>query len=136
MNNNRFPISLHVLVLLARNNGRLVSSDYLAGSINVNPVVVRKEISNLRKHGFVESKEGKGGGTMLAKSANQIFLGDIYKAVRQNAILGQNKNDPNPKCPVGRQINQNLDNLYADAEKALIDQLSTQTLENFCKKFS
>ena len=97
MNNSRYPISLHILTLLDDAKGTLVSSDYLAGSININPVLVRKEIINLRKHGFVNSKEGKGGGSFLAKNASDINLGELYKAVKNATILGQSKNEPNPK---------------------------------------
>ncbi|GAA4200814.1 Rrf2 family transcriptional regulator [Pedobacter jeongneungensis] len=135
MSSSRFPISLHILTLLNEAKGGVVSSEYLAGSININPVLVRKEIMNLRKHGFVDSKEGKGGGSFLAKNASDINLGDVYKAVRSNHVLGQSKNEPNPKCPVGRQINQHLDSLYSDAENALIDNLSKQTLADFALKF-
>ncbi|MDN3588155.1 Rrf2 family transcriptional regulator [Pedobacter aquatilis] len=133
--NSRFPISLHILTLLEDAKGEVVSSDYLAGSININPVLVRKEIVNLRKHGFVESKEGKGGGSYLAKSAAEINLGEVYKAVRTENILGQSKNEPNPKCPIGKQINQHLVTLYSDAEHALIGNLSKQTLADFALKF-
>ena len=104
MNNSRFSISLHILTLLDEAKGTLVSSEYLAGSININPVLVRKEIMNLRKHGFVDSKEGKGGGSFLAKNASNINLGAVYKAVNNSNILGQSKNEPNPKCPIGKQM--------------------------------
>lgn len=133
--NSRFPVSLHILTLLDGAKGEVVSSDFLAGSININPVLVRKEIVNLRKYGFVESKEGKGGGSFLAKHAGEINLGDVYKAVKSDHILGQNKNEPNPKCPIGRQINEHLLSLYNDAEKALIENLSKQTLADFALKF-
>jgi len=135
MNNSRFPVSLHILTLLEDARGGVVSSEYLAGSININPVLVRKEIINLRKHGFVGSKEGKNGGSFLAKSAENINLGEVYQAVRNASILGQSKNEPNPKCPVGRQINQHLNQLYSEAEHALMENLSKQTLADFVLKF-
>jgi len=135
MNNSRFSISLHILTLLDDAKGTLVSSEYLAGSININPVLVRKEIMNLRKYGFVDSKEGKGGGSFLAKNASDINLGEVYKAINNSSILGQSKNEPNPKCPIGKQINQHLNTLYSDAEKALIENLSKQTLADFASKF-
>jgi len=97
--------------------------------------LVRKEIMNLRKHGFVDSKEGKGGGSFLAKSASDINLGDVYKSLRNQNILGQSKNEPNPKCPIGKQINQHLNTLYSDAENALVDNLSKQSLADFASKF-
>jgi DNA-binding IscR family transcriptional regulator len=135
MNNGRFAIALHILTLLDKANGELLSSEYLAGSININPAMVRKELSNLREHGFVVSKEGKNGGSSLAISANNITLGQVYQSVRQLSLLGNQKNTPNPKCPIGKNINEHLNNLYNDTELVLIAQLSKQSLADFSKKF-
>lgn len=135
MNNGRFSISVHILTLLATAQEAFLSSEWIAGSININPVLVRKEISNLREHGLVNSKEGKNGGTQLAKSAGQILLSDVYEAVKQSPLLGVAKNSPNPDCMVGRQINQHLDDLYEEVDKALLAKLGQTTLEAFCKKF-
>jgi Rrf2 family protein len=135
MNNSRFPISLHILTLLDQMNGQYVNSDLIAGSININPVLVRKEIINLRKHGFVESREGKGGGTTLARKSADINLADVYLAVKDKSFLGESKNQPNPKCPVGRQINTHLKDLYQEVEDALLKSLGNQTLADFAAKF-
>lgn len=135
MNNSRFAISLHILVLLETAKEELVSSDYLAGSININPVLVRKELINLRKYGFVGSKEGKNGGSYLAKSAGSITLAEVYLATRQETLLGVAKNTPNPNCPVGKQINSHLNELYDATEQVLIRELSTKTLAGFSKQF-
>lgn len=135
MNNVRFATAMHILTLLAMQPGELMSSEYIAGSINVNAAVVRKELSNLRNCGLVESKEGKGGGSMLAKPAEQILLSDIYQVVRQTSLLGRS-NDPNPACPVGQQINAHLEELYSEAEQALIQKLGKKTLADFSKQFS
>lgn len=135
MNNGRFAIALHILVLLEKANGNLLSSDYLAGSININPVMVRKELISLRNHGFVNSKEGKNGGAVLAKPASTITLGSIYESIKQGVLLGQQKNAPNPKCPVGKDIQQHLANLYNETESVLINQLNQQTLADFSNHF-
>ena len=135
MNNGRFPISLHILTLLASEEGVLRSSDYLASSININPVLVRKEISNLRKHGIIDSKEGKNGGATLARPADKILLSEVYHAVQQSALLGNSKNKPNPNCPIGRQINQHLDQLYDELENTLLNKLAHMTLGDFVKQF-
>ncbi|WP_142687662.1 Rrf2 family transcriptional regulator [Chitinophaga polysaccharea] len=136
MNNGRFPISLHILTLLASAEGELLSSDYIAGSININPVLVRKEISNLRNHGLIESKEGKNGGATLAKPAEKIRLSDVYHAVQQASLLGNSKNKPNPDCPVGKQINQHLDHLYREIEGALLHKLEKMSLADFLRQFA
>lgn len=135
MNDRRFSISIHILVLLAKNKEEWMSSDFLAGSMNINPVLVRKELSNLRKHGFVISKEGKNGGSMLANSENDIYLSDVYQIVSSQSILGNSLASPNPKCLVGRQINEHINNLNTEAEKMMIQQLSGITLAEFSNKF-
>ena len=135
MNNSRFAISLHILVLLDKAKGELLSSDYMAGSININPVLVRKELINLREHGFVVSKEGKNGGATLGKSASKITLGALYQSVKGNYLLGSHKNDPNPLCEVGKDINKHLNDLYDETEQRLIIELDKQTLADFSAKF-
>ncbi|GAB4041319.1 Rrf2 family transcriptional regulator [Spirosoma gilvum] len=133
--NGRFAISMHILTLLAKANGEWITSDFLAGSININPVLVRKEIINLRKKGLVISREGKNGGTILAKPASQIRVSDVFLATRQGMVLGSARNSPNPDCPVGKQINRHLDNLYQEAEEALIRNLGVSTLDDFAHRF-
>jgi len=135
MNNSRFSISVHILTLLASAKGEVLTSDYLASSININPVLVRKELINLRKHDLVNSKEGKNGGAYLNKAAEEIRLSDVYEAVRQSPLLGQAKNAPNPKCPIGRQMDNHLTNLYDDAERAMVEQLKGTTLAQFLNRF-
>ena len=135
MNNGRFATSLHILTLLAFKADEWLSSEYIAGSININPVLVRKEISNLREAGLVESREGKNGGTTLALPPSKILLSDVYKAVRQEMLLGRTKNSPNPDCVIGRQINRRLDELYTDVEQTLVQKLGKKTLADFYKQF-
>lgn len=135
MGDRRFSISIHILVLLADSDEEWLSSDYLAGSMNINPVLVRKELSNLRKHGFILSKEGKNGGSMLAKPADEILLSEVYRVVSSQTLLGNSLASPNPKCPIGRQINEHLKDLNLEAEKFMIEQLSNQTVADFIKKF-
>jgi Rrf2 family protein len=135
MQSARFSIAIHILTLLARSEGELTSSEVIAGSININPVLVRKELINLREHHFVGSREGKNGGSYLLKSASEIYLSDVYRAVNQSALLSKSKNKPNPACRVGRQINSHLDRLFADAEKAMITQLEKMSLKRFAAQF-
>ena len=136
MNNARFQVSIHILTLLERAGGELLSSDYIAGSININPAIVRKEISNLKKYGFIDSKEGKNGGSTLARPARDILLSEVYMAVKPAALLGTNKNEPNPYCPVGRQINQHIESLFTAAETAMVNELHQTSLATFSGKFT
>jgi Rrf2 family protein len=122
------------MTLLCHADG-VIPSDYIAGSINVNPVLIRKELSNLIKHRLVKSLEGKNGGYLLGQPSKQITLAVIYKAVKPEAILGKAKNQPNPACPVGKQINEHLHHLEKDIEQAMIDKLCDTNLADFAANF-
>lgn len=134
MRNVRFATSLHILLLLNHKKDELLSSEYIASSININPVLVRKELSNLRSHGLIDCKEGKGGGSRLARSASKILLSEVYKAVRQEPLLGR-FNSPNTDCAIGKQMNTHIASLYAEAEEVLNEKLAQITLADFSKQF-
>jgi Rrf2 family protein len=134
--NGQFQIAVHILTLLSKQPDELLSSDYIAGSININPVLVRKEISNLRKYGLIDSKEGKAGGYTLGLPAQNILLSDVYRAVKVQPALGQAKNKPNPNCPVGKQISQHLDALADEVDVTIFNKLNTITLADFSGKFN
>jgi len=133
--NGRFQISTHILTLLCNAESNVLSSDYIAGSVNVNPVLVRKELSNLIKHGLVVSKEGKSGGYELAKHASLITMADVYRTVQTNPVLGKARNTPNPKCPVGKQINRHLNQLNKEIDDMIAEQLGHQSLAAFTHLF-
>jgi Rrf2 family protein len=133
--NGQFQIAVHILTLLNAAPGELLSSDYIAGSININPVLVRKEISNLRKYGLIASKEGKAGGYSLGLAPEKILFSDVYRAVKVQPALGQAKNKPNPACPIGKQISQHLDDLAEEVDLSIFNKLKTMTLADFSSKF-
>lgn len=135
MISGKFAITLHILTLLAKSPDEFLSSEYLAGSMNINAVLVRKEVANLKKHNMVESREGKYGGTKLLKPAHEITLKDIFCMTFDSVNLGYSKNDPNPKCPVGKNINQNLNNLYQNINHTISGQLEKISLLDFTKDF-
>ena len=135
MTDNHFTIAVHILTLLAWKGDTYTSSEFLAGSMQLHPVLVRKELALLRAGGLVLSKEGKNGGSRLARPAEQVLLSDVYAAVRRSAPIGTERHDPTPDCPVGRQINRHLDALYGEAEAALVRQLGQTTLATFRQRF-
>ena len=133
LNNLRFATAIHILKKKKKNPEVWMSSEYIAGSINVNPVVVRKEIKNLKALGYIQSKEGKGGGAKLATDAGKITLAAIYRSVSEDQ-KGK-LNSPNPACPVGRQINEHLTDLYEEINRKTEEVLGQYTLENYSKQF-
>lgn len=132
MINGRFAIAIHILTLLSREEG--VSSEYIASSININPVLVRKELSRLRKANLIETKEGKNGGSFLACSPKKITLADVYKATYEKPLFNHSKNKPNARCPMGCQIGAIMDEVNDVAEAALLKKLGSISIEKFNKQ--
>lgn len=135
MISGKFAISIHILTLLTKFPDEYLSSEFIASSINLNPVLVRKEIANLKKNQIVISKEGKNGGTKLNISPSKVTLKQIFESTFEEISLGFSKNEPNLKCPVGKEINQNLSTLYTTLNDSVMKQLEATTLEEFANKF-
>lgn len=135
MISGKFAISIHILTLLSKFPDEYLSSEFIASSVNLNPVLIRKEIGNLKKNNIVISKEGKNGGTKLNILPSKITLQQIFESTFEEITLGYSKKEPNPKCPVGKEINTNLNHLYSDLNNTIMNQLKGITLEEFAKNF-
>jgi Rrf2 family protein len=135
MNNTRFATAIHIMTLLAESPQDWLTSEWMAGSININPAVVRKELSVLREAGLVTSRQGKEGGSQLAKSADSINISDIYLAVKNTEVLGKKNQNPNPACSVGRDINDHLNTLFAETDQLVLNFLGDKSLKEFSNQF-
>src|SRR5690606_26991746 len=118
-----------------KNPGKWVSSDWIARSVQINPVIVRKELSVLQEKGWVISKKGKEGGSMLHVSSDEISLAEIYKAVRNSNILGKKNPCANTACSIGKKINKELESLFAETDDIVFDTLQHRTLRSFAEQF-
>ena len=135
MSNTRFATAIHILTLLAVSPGEYLSSEWIASSIGINPVIVRKELSMLHEAKLVFTRKGKDGGSTLNKPATEIFLADIYIAVKNSEILGKKNQCPNPLCPIGKRINEKLENLFSETDRVVIYFLKDKTLAEFASQF-
>jgi len=135
MNNTRFATAIHILTLLAKDPQEWLTSDWIAGSINVNPVIVRKELINLKKSGLIESRQGKEGGVRIAKNPEQINIFEIYESVKNTEVLGKKNQNPNPLCNVGKDINKNLEFLFSETDALVFQFLKGKKLSDFTNQF-
>ena len=135
MNNTRFATNIHIMTLLAKEPEKFLTSEWIAGSININPVIVRKELIILKKFGLIESRQGKDGGARILKNAVEISITEIYEVVRNSEILGKKNLNPNPKCTVGKDINKNLNVLFSETENVVQQFLINKKLSDFMNQF-
>ena len=126
--NTRFAVAVHVLTLLEQSQDEPVTSEYLAGSVNTNPSLIRRLLSQLARAGLTTSQMGNGGGALLAKPAHTISLLDVYRAVDENRDVIPMHPAPNPSCVVGRNIQAVLETRFDEAERALERELARTTI--------
>jgi len=127
---SRFTIAIHMLVCMDTfKETYKVTSDFLAGSINVNPVIIRKLLLQLKDAGLIEVKRGPGG-AVITKPLEEITLLDVYHAVdcvEENTLFHFHEN-PNLDCPVGKNIHYILDDKLIQVQEAMEKELQGITL--------
>src|SRR5688500_1915566 len=114
----RFAFAVHMMAVLAYRGGAGVTSEVLSRSINTNAVVVRRILSELRRGGLVVTVKGAGGGARLSREASAISLAEIYQAVSHAPSFSHHPHPPNPRCPVGRRIEEVLGEVFTSAQAA------------------
>jgi len=131
---SRFSTAIHILTLLAFEDGTAVTSDYIAGSVNTNPVVIRRLLRKLAEAGFVHSTPGSAGGSRLARDARSITLRDVYDAVESGGLFGEHSQQPNPKCPVGHDVVRLLETRFEAAEASAMATLRKSTIADLVRE--
>jgi DNA-binding IscR family transcriptional regulator len=105
-----------------------MTSEYIAGSVNTNPSLIRRMLSALHAAGLTTSQLGTGGGALLARAADEITLLDVYRAVDEGELFALHREQPNPACPVGRNIQAELHGRFDAATRALEAELGRTTI--------
>ena len=117
---SRFTIATHMLIIIAlKGKKSKVTSDFLAASVGVNPVIIRKTLSQLKKAELISVARGTGGT-------------DVYQAVECLGKTGQLfsfHDNPNPNCPVGAHIHEVLDQKLERIQRAMEAELGQTSLE-------
>lgn len=123
---SRFTLAVHILACIAVIKDMKITSNLLAGSTNTNPVIVRKILGQLKNAGLVEVVRGTGG-AFLAKPPEEISFLDVYHAVEcvDRGELFHFHENPNEKCPIGRNIHNVLDDKLEQVQRALERELAS-----------
>lgn len=127
---SRFTIAIHIFSCIDTfEKENKITSDFLAGSVNVNPVIIRRLLSQLKAAGLVNVQRGSGGAS-IAKPLEQITFLDVYNAVEciDHGELFHFHENPNPECLVGRNIHRILDDKLQQVQKAMEREMQKITL--------
>ena len=126
---SRLPIAVHILLCIHSFDGKeKLTSDFLAGSVNVNPVIIRNTLGRLKAAGLVSVDAGIGG-AHLEKEPKDISLLDVFLAVEDEEALFRFHENPNPACPVGRNVHAVLGGRLDAVSESMRAQLGSVSLQ-------
>lgn len=130
-------IAVHCLIVVSEYGGQIkVTSEMLACSTGVNPVIIRNIVSALKKEGILSVKSGTGG-TTLNCPLEEITLYRICKTLEPNflsKLIGIHAK-PSPLCPVGKNIYQVLDASYDKVREDLRDSLQGISMKEIMDRY-
>lgn len=86
--------SLRVLMYLGAMQDRLVTVDELATHLHVVRSHMAKIVNRLARLGYVATVRGKGGGMRLARSPDQICIGEVVRDMEPGTTLIDCQNPP------------------------------------------
>jgi DNA-binding IscR family transcriptional regulator len=128
----RFTVAVHILALLALYQQRYgkdsLTSRTIAGSVNTNPVVIRRALGLLARAGLVTTHQGAEGGASLAQRPEDIRLLDVYRVTVDGPLFPLHSNAPSSLCPCGRHIQPVLLTQFGEVEAALEAALAGRTV--------
>ena len=136
---SRFTIALHILTCIEEfKNDYKITSDFLSSSINVNPVVIRRILQKLKSAGIITVARGNVGSMEINKDLKDITFYDVYKAVDcvDDEGLFHFHENPNPLCPVGRNVHNVLDKRLDAIQQAMENEMKKSTLADVINETS
>ena len=129
---SRFTVALHIFTCVDTFGDKYkITSDFLAESINTNPVIIRKILTQLKNAGLITVARGTGGITPT-RPLREITFYDVYEAIEplENGDLFNFHASPNPNCPVGRNIHTLLDDKLKAIQLAMENEMRTYTVDD------
>jgi Rrf2 family protein len=131
--NTQFSIAVHVLAAIAHYE-RAFTSDILAGSVNANPVFVKRILVKLSKAKLAKATVGKSGGYDLARSPKNISLLDIYSAVNPPNAFAIHTYPKSKGCVVSCNIKEVMSDVLVGTQEAVDRDLRRTTLADVVSK--
>ena len=131
--NTQFSIAVHVLAAIAHYE-RAFTSEILAGSVNANPVFVKRILVKLSKAKLAKTTVGKSGGYDLARSQKRISLFDIYSAVNPPNAFAIHTYPESKGCVVSCHIKEVMSDVLVGTQKAVDGDLRRTTLADVVSK--
>lgn len=120
--------TLRVLIYLGmhQHEDRLATISDVASAYSISENHLTKIVHHLAKQGYVETTRGKGGGMRLARTPEQVNLGDVVRGAEEDLAIVECFQKSNTACPIAPSCA--LAGILAQAMRAFFDTLDSHTL--------
>lgn len=132
--NTRMATAVQILCVIAYRGERGANAEIVARSLDTNPVVVRRMLKSMQRHGLVNVRPGKDGGVQLALPTDEITLDRVYRSVEDESAIFALRPSGNPKCAVDCRMKDLLGPIFGAAESAVEQTLRQTTLSSLLRK--
>lgn len=108
----------------------MATSDFIAKNVNTHPARIRKVMIDLRKKGYLTTKEGIGGGYLLNCNITEVDLAQLYRLTSKGSLKPSwSSGDTQDTCPVASNISDVMDQIYSRTEEQVEAYLETITID-------
>lgn len=128
--NSRLTLAVHVLTWLAhhRDQYEFATSERIARSVNTNPVILRGLLGLMEKQHLVHVQHGSNAGWQIARDPAKITLLEVYRSVKPHMLFALHHTQPNQQCVIGSGIGSTLEEVYANIQGALDQELARTSI--------
>ncbi|KRM97239.1 transcription regulator [Liquorilactobacillus aquaticus DSM 21051] len=129
MANNRLSDLIHVLVYVQMHEESKLTSDLIASSLNTNPSLARRMMSQLKKASLLETTKGTAT-PRLSRSPAKITIFDVYMATLPEAPLLKVDKNTSKDCAVGHALPKVLGKYYLDVQSTAEAKMRKITIQD------
>jgi len=123
----RTNIAIRVLMYCAANDDRLVTKHEIAKRCNASENHLAQVINQLAQLGYLRTQRGRNGGLSLARPAQQIQIGSVFRALEAPVPLAECFADGDNTCPLTESCRLRL--ALGDAVETFFAHLDEITLD-------
>lgn len=132
--NSQYTIAVHCLIVLAKTPDHVWNSESLSQKVHTHPARIRKIMSSLRKSGFVETKEGLGGGYRMGCDPRVCTLARIYQSISCDPLKLSWCSTGCGQDPEFDRIRSVMDFAFTGAERGLEEYLEHWSIDSLIKR--
>ena len=131
----RTNIAVRLLMYCAAHQDRLVTKAEIAECCNISENHLAQVINQLGQLNYLSTQRGRNGGMTLARDAQQISVGEVFRHIEGNLPLADCSADADNTCPLTKAcrlkvaLSKAAQAFYASLDEITLDSLICDNLD-------